>query len=72
MAGPLLRDRFAGGDDDRGQAEGFSGSRTAAEPIGISCRLCPRPACDQRAFPPADRAIAIDPDMRDVVPYRVL
>ncbi|WP_238475446.1 helix-turn-helix domain-containing protein [Sphingomonas cavernae] len=43
----------------------------AATPIGISCRLCPRPDCDQRAFPPADRAIRIDPDRRDVVPYRV-
>ena len=41
-------------------------------PIGISCRLCPRPDCDQRAFPPADRAIAIDPDVRDVVPYRLV
>ncbi|PTQ10735.1 XRE family transcriptional regulator [Sphingomonas oleivorans] len=45
---------------------------SAATPIGISCRLCPRADCDQRAFPPADRAIAIDPDLRDVVPYRVL
>ncbi|NIJ08591.1 hypothetical protein FHS31_002212 [Sphingomonas vulcanisoli] len=44
----------------------------AATPIGISCRLCPREDCDQRAFPPADRPIAIDPDVRDVVPYRVL
>jgi len=44
----------------------------AATPIGISCRLCPRDKCDQRAFPPADRPIAIDPDVRDVVPYRVL
>ncbi len=26
------------------------------EKIGVSCRLCPRPDCDQRAFPPADRA----------------
>lgn len=43
----------------------------AATPIGISCRLCPRTDCDQRAFPPADRAIRIDPDRRDVVPYRV-
>jgi predicted transcriptional regulator/transcriptional regulator with XRE-family HTH domain len=43
----------------------------AATPIGISCRLCPRIDCDQRAFPPADRAIRIDPDRRDVVPYRV-
>jgi predicted transcriptional regulator/DNA-binding XRE family transcriptional regulator len=44
----------------------------AATPIGISCRLCPRPDCDQRAFPPADRTIRIDPDIRDVVPYRVI
>lgn len=44
----------------------------AATPIGVSCRLCPRPDCDQRAFPPADRPIAIDPDSRAVVPYRVL
>ena len=41
-------------------------------PIGIGCRLCPRDACDQRAFPPADRAIAIDPDIRRIVPYSVL
>ncbi|TVV77295.1 ImmA/IrrE family metallo-endopeptidase [Sphingomonas solaris] len=47
-------------------------SRAAATPIGISCRLCPRSDCDQRAFPPADRAIAVDPDLREVVPYRVL
>lgn len=44
----------------------------AATPIGISCRLCPRPDCDQRAFPPSDRAIAVDPDVRRVVPYRVV
>ena len=40
-------------------------------PIGISCRLCPRTDCDQRAFPPADRAIAVEPDVRRIVPYRV-
>ena len=68
------------------QAKGFSGRRkntirTAkaavdragpATPIGISCRLCPRPDCDQRAFPPSDRAIAVEPDVRRVVPYRVV
>jgi predicted transcriptional regulator/DNA-binding XRE family transcriptional regulator len=43
-----------------------------ATPIGISCRLCPRPDCDQRAFPPSDRAIAVEPDVRRVVPYRVV
>lgn len=47
-------------------------SQTGATPIGISCRLCPRVDCDQRAFPPADRAILIDPDRRDVVPYQVI
>ncbi len=43
----------------------------AATRIGISCRLCPRPDCDQRAFPPSDRPIAVDPDQRGVVPYRL-
>jgi predicted transcriptional regulator/DNA-binding XRE family transcriptional regulator len=47
---------------------GPSGNPT---PIGISCRLCPRPHCDQRAFPPADRPALVDPDVRDVVPYRL-
>ncbi|OCC24830.1 XRE family transcriptional regulator [Croceicoccus estronivorus] len=41
------------------------------EQIGVSCRLCPRPDCDQRAFPPSDRAILVDPDQRGVVPYRI-
>jgi len=44
-------------------------SDSAATRIGVSCRLCPRPDCDQRAFPPSDRAIAVDPDRRGVVPY---
>lgn len=43
----------------------------APTPIGISCRLCPRDDCDQRAFPPTDRTIAVDTDVRRVVPYRV-
>jgi len=43
-----------------------------ATPIGIACRLCPRPDCDQRAFPPADRAIRVDTDRRAVVPYQVV
>jgi len=46
--------------------------RGAATPIGISCRLCPRADCDQRAFPPADRAIAVEPETRRIVPYRVV
>ncbi len=43
----------------------------AATPIGITCRLCPRRECDQRAFPPTDRPIRVDPDNRDVVPYAI-
>lgn len=43
----------------------------AATRIGISCRICPRGDCDQRAFPPSDRPISVDPDQRGVVPYRV-
>ena len=42
----------------------------AATPAGISCRICPRQACDQRAFPPTGVPIRVDPDRRDVVPYR--
>ncbi|KQR83268.1 helix-turn-helix domain-containing protein [Sphingomonas sp. Leaf343] len=41
-------------------------------PIGTSCRLCPRPDCDQRAFPPADRRIAVEPETRRIVPYRIV
>lgn len=47
------------------------GSPHAATNIGISCRICPRTDCDQRAFPPSDRDIIVDPDRRDVVPYRI-
>ncbi|WP_374279640.1 short-chain fatty acyl-CoA regulator family protein [Novosphingobium sp.] len=43
----------------------------AATRIGISCRICPRADCDQRAFPPSDRPISVDPDQRGVVPYRL-
>lgn len=43
----------------------------AATPIGISCRICPRLNCDQRAFPPVDRSLSVDPDVREVVPYRI-
>lgn len=47
------------------------GAPQAATRIGPSCRICPRDDCDQRAFPPSDRPILVDPDRRDVVPYRI-
>jgi hypothetical protein len=43
----------------------------AAAPIGVTCRLCPRQGCDQRAFPPIDRPIRVDPDRRMTVPYMI-
>ena len=43
--------------------------RSAPTPIGASCRICPRPDCDQRAFPPAGTTLHIDPDRRAVVPF---
>ena len=46
-------------------------SGRGATRIGISCRICPRPDCDQRAFPPSDRAISVNPDQRGVVPYSI-
>jgi len=41
------------------------------EPIGVSCRICERTDCHQRALPPMDRPIRIDPDDRDALPYRL-
>lgn len=53
-------------------ADGLDLSDSATPtPIGISCRTCPRSDCDQRAFPPTDRQLRIDPDRRDVVPYAI-
>jgi predicted transcriptional regulator len=39
--------------------------------IGVSCRLCERADCSQRAFPPIGRSISIDPNVRRAVPYIV-
>ncbi|WP_371155028.1 short-chain fatty acyl-CoA regulator family protein [Jannaschia sp. 2305UL9-9] len=39
------------------------------DPIGVSCRICERLQCHQRAVPPLERALRIDPDDRGVLPY---
>lgn len=44
---------------------------TAVEPIGISCRICDRTQCHQRAVPPLERRLEVDPNTRGVLPYRV-
>ena len=48
----------------------LSGTRSATK-IGISCRICPRSDCDQRAFPPSDRMIQVNPNQRGLVPYQI-
>jgi predicted transcriptional regulator/DNA-binding XRE family transcriptional regulator len=41
------------------------------EPIGISCRICDRPDCHQRAVPPLERRLIVDGDRRGTLPYAV-
>ncbi len=41
------------------------------EPIGVSCRICDRRDCHQRAVPPLERQLHIDPDRRGLLPYSV-
>ncbi|MCP5073283.1 MAG: DUF2083 domain-containing protein [Rhodobacteraceae bacterium] len=43
----------------------------AYEKIGVSCRICNRKRCPQRAVPPVDQKISINPHSRTVVPYRI-
>ncbi|MEE4188794.1 MAG: short-chain fatty acyl-CoA regulator family protein [Roseobacter sp.] len=47
-------------------------SERAFEPIGISCRICERTNCHQRAVPPLERRLSVDPNLRDVLPYSVI
>ena len=44
---------------------------TGFEPIGISCRICERTNCHQRAVPPLERRLTVDPDRRGILPYQV-
>jgi predicted transcriptional regulator/transcriptional regulator with XRE-family HTH domain len=38
--------------------------------IGLSCRLCDRPDCRSRAFPPLEHRLALDPMVESAAPYR--
>ncbi len=38
--------------------------------IGLSCRLCDRPDCRSRAFPPLEHRLALDPQRASAAPYR--
>jgi predicted transcriptional regulator len=43
----------------------------AAVPIGAGCKVCERPNCPQRAFPPIGRRTAINENERRFTPYPV-
>ncbi|MBR0857719.1 helix-turn-helix domain-containing protein [Bradyrhizobium liaoningense] len=47
------------------------GSKTAYEPIGISCRICERVDCPQRAVPPLKSKLIVHRDRRDILPYQI-
>jgi predicted transcriptional regulator/transcriptional regulator with XRE-family HTH domain len=53
-------------------ADGLDTSRAEAfEPIGISCRICDRKGCHQRAVPPLERQLSVNTNHRYVLPYEV-
>jgi predicted transcriptional regulator/transcriptional regulator with XRE-family HTH domain len=43
---------------------------TASVGIGLSCRLCDRPDCRSRAFPPIAHRLTIDPESSSISPYK--
>lgn len=47
------------------------GNRAAFDPIGISCRICERPNCLQRAVPPLKWKLIVDRNRRGAVPYSI-
>jgi predicted transcriptional regulator/DNA-binding XRE family transcriptional regulator len=44
-------------------------SREAAVPVGVTCRLCDRMDCEQRAFPPLQHPLKIDEHVRGISFY---
>ncbi|MBS3651981.1 XRE family transcriptional regulator [Pseudaminobacter sp. 19-2017] len=47
-------------------------NRAAFEPIGISCRICERTNCPQRAVPPLKRRLSVDHNLRASLPYSMI
>jgi len=44
-------------------------SREAVVPVGLTCRLCERMDCDQRAFPPVQHPLQVNENVRGVSFY---
>lgn len=47
------------------------GSDEAYQPIGVSCRICPRAECVQRSVPPLEKALRVDHARRGATPYLI-
>lgn len=47
------------------------GDPDAATPIGTGCKVCERPSCPQRAFPPIGRTVTVDENLSRFEPYPV-
>jgi predicted transcriptional regulator len=45
------------------------GKAAEPTPAGIACRLCEREDCAERAFPPMQRALKLDPHVRGAAPF---
>ncbi|MET3527117.1 helix-turn-helix domain-containing protein [Phenylobacterium koreense] len=43
--------------------------KASAARIGVSCRICERDDCAQRAFPPVDRRLVVPENERAIVPF---
>lgn len=41
----------------------------AFTPVGLSCRLCERTSCAERAFPPLQRTLKVEPHVRGAAPF---
>jgi XRE family transcriptional regulator, fatty acid utilization regulator len=50
-------------------SQGLKIDPTLATPIGMGCKVCERPDCPQRAFPPVGRALRIDETRSRFAPY---
>lgn len=54
---------------DRADELVYAGVERAATPIGVTCRLCNRAACEARALPPIGREVLPDDYRRSLAPF---
>jgi len=51
-------------------ADGLVGKRQdAATPVGVSCRVCERLDCSQRAYPPMNHRLTVEEHLKRAAPF---